>query len=174
MLQPIGVSHAKRDSIVLTMHVDIPMLVQLVLFRPFVAAAMPTVMLLNGLAVDSTTRDTGNRVIAPLMHQYWASGDGSICAEDSHVQGGVDFADYRSEATSLSNQQQHAAGWGLKSVQRMSQLTNGTSREALGTASSGQGDADATEEKEEIAPEERRAIEQRVEAAVARAIEVER
>ena len=38
----------------------------------------------------------------------------------------------------------------------------------------GQGDADATEEKEEIAPEERRAIEQRVEAAVARAIEVER
>ena len=164
-------SHACRSERVWT-HADVAGVVQLVLFRPFVAVAMPSVMLLNGIAVDSATRDTGQRVIAPLM-QYCESGDRSTAADESQAEGSVEFAD-SSGATSMCPQQQPTAGWGLKSVQQMSQMRSMERSKAMGATCSKLGDAGEPEQNEDITPDKRRAIEKRVEAAVARAIEVER
>lgn len=153
-------------------------LLQLVLFRPFLAAAMPTITLLNGLAVDAATRDTGHCVIAPLMQWYW---DRNTAANASHPQGDVELP-YHSSVATVGRQQPHVDGWGLKSVQRMSQVCDMGRTESLGTScseqkfpcSSRQDAAGTSQAKEEIGPDGRRAIERRVEAAVARAIEVER
>lgn len=155
---------------------------QLVLFRPFIAAAMPAVMLLNGLAVDVATRDVGHRVVVPLM-QFWGVTDSRCPYNDEE---GEEGSDRGSPGPSLS----HTSGWGLKSVQQMcrtSQADPGRHSEGIelrnhkakmagasGGASTMKSDGVEGAAVADIAPEQRRAIERGVDASAARAIEVER
>lgn len=139
---------------------------------------MPNITLLNLLAVDAATRGTGQRVIAPLM-QYWGPGE-CKSASASPLLGYVERS-CQSSAVSMVLQQPQVGGWGLKSVQQMSRMRDNRYSEAMTSCSAKTGpwhnvqdDVDTGDPKEEIGVEERRAIEKRVEAAVARAIEVER
>jgi hypothetical protein len=136
---------------------------------------MPTITLLDGLAVDSATRDLGHRVIGPLMHQYWGPIEcsQSMAGKVSNPQGDAELSQEIHVATVPQ-----VDGWGLKSVQRMSQPSDSgqtaTSSRQESLCGSRQRGACTANYREDMGPEERSEIEKQVEAAVGRAIEVER
>lgn len=135
---------------------------KLVLFRPFVAALLPRVVQLNGEAQDAVARQSGVQCIAPLLQELWdVAPDGAAGDASAEAVAKVD-----------------SGSWGLSSVagQLGANLlgSSGTASCSEAPANCGSGSLCSVPSIGQPKQQWRHLVEDCVDMAVARAVDVER